>query len=160
MNAEPLRGHHHGGRALAAGVHGERRTGSTAPTIYQKATGKVPENATQTIKTKDGKIDDTYGTINDACQTLTMFHDIGQRVGKYLNNANWVNTVNTSATSTNRGSGPYSSLHDRQVLSRRQLAAPGVRLHHSGTTGLWKPITPLEDVDGQLTQPSEAAAST
>jgi ABC-type branched-subunit amino acid transport system substrate-binding protein len=115
--------------------------------IYQKATGKVPENATQTIKTPDGKIDDTYGTINDACQTLTMFHDIGQKVGKYLNNTNWVNTVNTFGHIENRGSGPYSSLHTGKYSADDNWR---VEEYDSslGATGLWKPVTPLENVTG------------
>jgi ABC-type branched-subunit amino acid transport system substrate-binding protein len=115
--------------------------------IYQKATGKVPENATQTIKTKNGKIDDTYGTINDACQTLTMFHDIGQKVGKYLNNTNWVNTVNTFGAIENRGSGPYSSLHTGKYSADDNWR---VQAYDStlGTTGLWKPITPLQNITG------------
>ena len=40
-----------------------------------------------------------------------MFHDIGEKVGQYLNNANWTNTVDHFGKITNRGSGPYSSLH-------------------------------------------------
>jgi len=115
--------------------------------IYQAATGKVPENATQIIKTADGKIDDTYGTINDACQTMTMFHDIGQRVGQYLNNTNWVYTVDNFGPITNRGSGPYSSLHTGKYSAddnwRLQSFDPTL-----GQEGLWKPITPLQDITG------------
>jgi hypothetical protein len=115
--------------------------------IYQKATGKVPENATQTIKTKDGKIDDTYGTINDACQTLSMFHDIAARVGQYLNNNNWTFTVDHYGNITNRGSGPYSSLHTGKYSADDNWR---VEEYDSslGTTGLWKPVTPLENVTG------------
>jgi hypothetical protein len=115
--------------------------------IYQDATGKVPENATQTIKTADGKIDDTYGTINDACQTMTMFHDIGERAGKYLNNTNWVYTVDHFGPITNRGSGPYSSLHAGKYSAddnwRLQVYDPTL-----GDDGLWKPMTPLENITG------------
>jgi ABC-type branched-subunit amino acid transport system substrate-binding protein len=115
--------------------------------IYKAATGKVAPNATQTIKTKDGKIDDTYGTINDACQTLTMFHDIGARVGKYLNNANWINTVNNFGSITNRGSGPYSSLH-----TGKYSADDNWRLQSYdsslGNSGLWKAETALQNVTG------------
>ena len=115
--------------------------------IYQDATGKVPENADADIKTSDGKIDDTYGTINDACQTLTMFHDIGERVGQYLNNTNWVYTVDHFGPIDEPGLGPVLVAARGQVLRRRQLAAPGVRLD-ARPDGLWKPITPLEDITG------------
>ena len=37
---------------------------------------------------------DVSGSITDACTELTMFHDIGERAGKYLNNDNWINAVN------------------------------------------------------------------
>jgi ABC-type branched-subunit amino acid transport system substrate-binding protein len=115
--------------------------------IYQAATGKVPENATQIIKTPAGKIDDTYGTINDACQTMSMFRDIGQRVGQYLNNTNWVYTVDNFGPITNRGSGPYSSLHTGKYSAddnwRLQQYDPTL-----GQEGLWKPITPLQDITG------------
>ena len=107
-----------------------------------------PRTPTQTIKTKDGKIDDTYGTINDACQTLTMFHDIGERVGQYLNNTNWVNTVDHFGPIDEPGLGPVLVAARGQVLRRRQLAAPGVRLRPSATDGHWKPITPLENITG------------
>jgi ABC-type branched-subunit amino acid transport system substrate-binding protein len=115
--------------------------------IYQNATGKVPENALQIKKTADGKIDDTYGTINDACQTMTMFHDIGQRVGPYLNNTNWVYTVDHFGPIVNRGSGPYSSLHTGKYSAddnwRLEQYVPTL-----GPEGNWNPITPLEDITG------------
>jgi len=113
----------------------------------QKQTGKVAENAEQVIKTKDGKIDDTYGTINDACQTLTMFHDIGERVGQYLNNANWTSTVDNFGNIENRGSGPYSSLK-----AGKYSADDNFRLQKYDSTippeGNWTPVTPLQDITG------------
>ena len=80
--------------------------------IYKQETGKDAPDANDVIPYKGSKTQtlDTYGSINDACQLVTMFHDIGQRVGPDLNNTNWVNTVNTYGPITNRGSGPYSSL--------------------------------------------------
>ncbi|HTD51232.1 MAG TPA: hypothetical protein VK771_11560, partial [Acidimicrobiia bacterium] len=139
------------GTISAAGLSPQEYTASPnwqyCAGIYQAATGKVPENATQIIKTKDGKIDDTYGTINDACQTMSMFRDIGQRVGQYLNNTNWQYTVNNFGPITNRGSGPYSSLHTGKYSAddnwRLQTYDPTL-----GPEGLWKPISPLQDITG------------
>ena len=87
------------------------------------------------------------GTINDACQTLTMFHDIAQRVGTYLNDANWINTVNRFGSIENRGSGPYSSLHTGKYSAddNWRLQAYDSSL---GNTGLWKAVTPLQDITG------------
>ena len=78
---------------------------------------------------------------------LSMFHDIGDKVGKYLNNANWVNTVNNFGEIANRGSGPYSSLHpgkyaadDNWRLQQYDSSLP--------PSGNWKPITPLQNITG------------
>ena len=57
-----------------------------------------------------------------------MFHDIGEKVGKYLNNANWVNTVNNFGQIENRGSGPYSSLHTGKYAADDNWRLAGVRL--------------------------------
>jgi hypothetical protein len=90
---------------------------------------------------------DTYGAINDACQLVTMFHDIGQRVGQDLNNTNWVNTVNTFGPITNRGSGPYSSL-----TKGKYDAEDNWRLEQIDTSlppnGQFRPLTPLQDITG------------
>jgi hypothetical protein len=113
--------------------------------IYQAATAKVAPNAEHSIKLPNGKINDVYGTINDACQVITMFHDIAQRVGPYLNNTNWANTVNDFGPIENRGSGPYSSLHYGKYAAddNWRMDAYDSSL---GNTGLGKPISPLEDV--------------
>jgi Periplasmic binding protein len=115
--------------------------------IYQAATGKAAPDAEHTITLPNGKIDDTYGTINDACQVVSMFHDIAERVGPYLNNTNWVDTVNHFGSIANRGSGPYSSLH-----TGKYAADDNWRLERwdssLGTFGLSTPVTPLEDITG------------
>jgi hypothetical protein len=113
--------------------------------IYRAQTGKVAPDAEHTIKLPNGKIDDTNGTINDACQTLTMFHDIAERVGTYLNDTNWVYAVDHFGPIANRGSGPYSSLH-----TGKYTADDNWRLQKYdsslGTTGLFTPVTPLQNI--------------
>jgi hypothetical protein len=113
--------------------------------IYQAATGKVAPNDEHSIKLPNGKINDVNGTINDACQVVTMFHDIAQRVGLYLNDTNWMNTVNTFGPIENRGSGPYSSLRYGKYAAddNWRMEAYDSSL---GNTGLSKPVTPLEDI--------------
>ncbi len=115
--------------------------------IYKNATGQAAPDAEHTIKLPNGKINDVYGAFNDACQLMAMFHDIGQRVGPYLNNTNWENTVNNFGPITNRGSGPYATL-----TKGKYSADDNWRLQSYdstlGTTGLWKPITPLADITG------------
>ncbi len=116
--------------------------------IYTRETGKPAEGAQQIIRSADGKnILDEHGTISDACQLLWTFHDIAQRVGKYLNNDNWINTVNTFGPIANRGSGPYSSLHAGKYSTEDNW-----RLQAFDSTikpaGNWKPLTPLQDITG------------
>ena len=115
--------------------------------IYKAATGKAAPDAQNTIKLPNGKIDDTHGAISDACQLLSMFQDIATKVGPYLNNANWISTVNSFGPIANRGSGQYSSLH-----AGKYSADDNWRLQSYdsslGNTGNWKPITLLEDISG------------
>ena len=108
----------------------------------------APRTPSRRSRAADGKIDDTYGTINDACQTLTMFHDIGEQVGQYLNNANWMNTVDHFGPIENRGSGPYSSLHTGKYSADDNWRLQAVRLRARRPNGNWKPITPLENITG------------
>jgi ABC-type branched-subunit amino acid transport system substrate-binding protein len=116
--------------------------------IYKKYTKKNAPKSTTVIKASGGKTVDTYGSINDACQALTMFHDIGTKVGKTLNNANWVKAVNHYGAIVNRGSGPYSSLHrgkyDVEDNFRLQEFASSIK-----PDGDWKGITPVENITGQ-----------
>jgi Periplasmic binding protein len=115
--------------------------------IYKSETGKVAPGPTSVIPYKDGKTLDTYGAIGNACQLLSMFHDIAQRVGKYLNDANWVDTVNTFGHIANRNAGPYSSLtkgkydaNDNFRLEQFESSIP--------PEGNFSPITPLQDITG------------
>jgi hypothetical protein len=113
--------------------------------IYQTATGRVAPDTERTIKMSNGKIDDTSGTITDACGLLTMFHDIAQRVGLYLNDPNWMSTVDRFGHIDNRGSGPYSSLSTGKYAADDNWR---IQEYDSslGNTGLWKAVTPLQDI--------------
>ncbi len=114
--------------------------------IYETQTGKTAPTRQETIKSADGKnIIDNWGTASDACQLLWFFHDIGDKVGQYLNNNNWVNTVNTFGEITNRTTGPYSSIHEGKYS-----AEDNWRLQEYDSTigddGDWKPLTPLQNI--------------
>jgi ABC-type branched-subunit amino acid transport system substrate-binding protein len=119
--------------------------------IYEKYTKKHAPNAEEVVPAPGGggKTLDTYGSINDACQILSLFHDIGARVGKYLNNPNWVNTVNTFGKVDNKGGGPYASLQtgkydidDSFRLSEYDSSVP------PAGAGNWKAVTPLQNIPG------------
>ena len=115
--------------------------------IYQRHTGTVPPNAESIIPLPDGKTLDTYGSINDACQLLTMFHDIGGRVGRYLDVPNWVRTVDSYGAIRNVGGGQFASLHTGKydVEDTFRLETFDSQISARGD---WRPLTPLEDVTG------------
>jgi ABC-type branched-subunit amino acid transport system substrate-binding protein len=115
--------------------------------IYKKETGQDAPGPDAVIPYKGDpkKTIDTYGVINDACQLLTMFDDIATKVGPWLNNQNWVNTVNSFGHIENRGTGPYSSLGTGKYDAddNFQLVQIDSSLPPDGN---FKAITKLEDV--------------
>ena len=115
--------------------------------VYQRQTGKVAPDGTAVVPGPNGKTLDTYGLINDACQVVTLFHDIAARVGKNLNLPNWVHTVDTYGTIRNMGGGVYASLHtgkyDIADSFRLEAFDPSI-----GAKGDWRALTPLLDVTG------------
>jgi len=115
--------------------------------IYKNQTGQVAPNAEAVVPGPNGKTLDTYGGINDACQLLTMFHDIATRVGSKLNDQNWVRTVDNYGPIRNVGSGPYASLH-----TGKYDVDDTFRLEEFDAAilpdGQWQPVTPLEDITG------------
>jgi ABC-type branched-subunit amino acid transport system substrate-binding protein len=116
-------------------------------TIYQQQTGKVPPNAEAVVPGPNGKSLDTYGSINDACQLLTLFHDIAVKVGRNLNLPNWVHTVDTYGPIRNAGGGQFASLHaghyDIDDTFRLEAFDSSI-----GLKGDWRPLTPLQDISG------------
>ncbi len=116
--------------------------------IYKKYLKKAAPKSTDVIKAPGGKTLDTYGLVNDACQSVTMFHDIAEKVGKDLNNTNWVKTVNGFGEIVNRGSGPYSSLHTDKydVEDNFRLQSFDSSIPPNGD---WKAITAVQNITGQ-----------
>ena len=89
---------------------------------------------------------DISGSITDACAELTIFKQIGDRVGKYLNNDNWRNVVD------NFGKIPvmqsfYGSIHagkyDADDTFRLVAFDPTI-----GDSGDWKQVTAIQNVSG------------
>jgi len=115
--------------------------------IYQQQTGMVAPNAEAVIPLPNGKTLDTYGTINDSCELVTMFHDIAAKVGPELNVTNWLSTVNNYGTITDRGGGQYASLHTGHydVQDSFRLEEFDSSLPPEGD---WNPVTPVQDITG------------
>ncbi len=114
-------------------------------TIYKKETGKTAPGPFDVVPGPDGKTIDTYGSINDACQILSLFHDVATRVGKPLNPTNWVGTVNSFGDVTNRGGGPYASLHTGKYDfdDTFQLQSFDSTIKPKGN---WKPLSEYQDI--------------
>jgi hypothetical protein len=114
--------------------------------IYKEQTGKDAPGPNDIVPYKGSttKTLGTYGTINDACQLVSMFTDIGDRVGKWLNNTNWTSTVNSFGEIPNRGSGQYSSLHTGKYEAEDNWRLLGFD-SSIGADGNWKPLTPIEN---------------
>jgi len=79
--------------------------------IWQKANpGQPAPLPNVVIKRPDGHQDNKYGAMEDACLFTNLFATIARKVGPYLNNDNWVRTVDSFGpiddTSTN-----FASIH-------------------------------------------------
>jgi major membrane immunogen (membrane-anchored lipoprotein) len=116
--------------------------------IYKAQTGQEPPSPTATLKFPDGKINDDYGSINDACQMITLIKEIGDRIGKYLNVDNWLNAVNNYGPIRNAGSGPYASLHTGKYDIDDTFRLVTFDSSLLNGTGDWKPLTSLQNVPG------------
>jgi ABC-type branched-subunit amino acid transport system substrate-binding protein len=115
--------------------------------IYKKYTHKTAPDAETVVPGPDGKTLDTNGSINDACQILSMLNEIGTKVGTYLNNENWVNTVNSFGPITNRGGGQYASFHTGKYDFDDTFALQAFDASIA-PTGNWKALSPLENIPG------------
>ena len=81
--------------------------------IYKAATGKEAPGPEAVLKVNVGGkqlTDQTYNTINDACQMVSTFQQIVAKTGQYPNAQNWVAAVDAFGPIVNRGGGPYASL--------------------------------------------------
>jgi ABC-type branched-subunit amino acid transport system substrate-binding protein len=117
--------------------------------IYEKQTGKHAPNGEETIKIAGGKTLDTYGSITDACQLISLFRDVAVRAGKNLNADTWAAAENAygKIKGGDPGGGPYASLHtgkydidDSFALEAYESSIP--------PAGAWHALTPVRDVTG------------
>ncbi|HTD49406.1 MAG TPA: ABC transporter substrate-binding protein, partial [Acidimicrobiia bacterium] len=66
--------------------------------IYEASFHQTAPDQETVVPGPSGHTLDINGSITDSCTELTMLHDIGERVGTYLNDANWVNAVDHYGT--------------------------------------------------------------
>jgi ABC-type branched-subunit amino acid transport system substrate-binding protein len=118
----------------------------TCAAIYEKAFHQKAPDQETVVPGPRGHTLDVSGSITDACTEIAMLRDIGDRAGKYLNNANWMNAVNNYGK-INIMVSKYGSLHtgkydadDTFALVKFDTSIP--------PEGDWKHLTAVEDVGG------------
>jgi ABC-type branched-subunit amino acid transport system substrate-binding protein len=114
--------------------------------IFERQTGiKIPL-PNVVVKLPNGKQNDIYGNAENACNFVTMFATIAKRVGRNLNNANWVTTVNDFGPIEVMNT-DYASLHagkyDADDTFGLVAFDPNIP-----PIGDWRHVTPTEDVSG------------
>ena len=114
--------------------------------IFEKQTGIEIPLPNVVVKLPNGKQNDIYGNAESACSFVTMFRTIADRVGKNLNNANWVSTVDHFGPIEVMNT-DYASLHagkydadDTYGLVAFDPSIPPI--------GEWRHVTPTENVSG------------
>lgn len=119
----------------------------TCAAIYQRYFHTTAPNAEAVIAGPDGHTVDTFGSITDACSELTLFQDIADRVGKYLDDANWVNVVDHYGNIPAMDS-LYGSLHAGKYDAGDTFALVAFD-SKIGPEGDWRYLTPVEDVPAE-----------
>jgi ABC-type branched-subunit amino acid transport system substrate-binding protein len=116
--------------------------------IYKAAMGKEAPGPEAVLKVNVGGkelTDQTYNTINDACQMVSTFQQIVAKMGQYPNAENWVATVNAFGKIVNRGGGPYASLtqgkYDTDDTFQLQQFDPALP-----PNGNWKALGDYQDI--------------
>ena len=115
---------------------------------YEKATGTKVVPPKNVKPGSDGKREEIYASVEDACGDILFFKTIAEKAGKQLNNTTWTKAVNTMGTIDNTlVLGKWASLHTGKYDANDTF---GLVAFDSGvgSTGDWKPLTPVEDVAG------------
>jgi Periplasmic binding protein len=114
--------------------------------IWEKATGRKVPSPNAVLRLPNGKKYNLYDEVETSCLFTNFFSTIAKRVGPYLNNANWTNTVNdfgpVDDTST-----IYATLHrgkyDADDTYGLVAYDPTI-----GADGDWRHVTPTVNVSG------------
>ena len=98
------------------------------------------------VKLANGKKNDIYSEVEDACLFTTFFATIANKVGPYLNAENWVQTIDNFGPIDDTST-LYASLHagkyDADDTYGLVAFDPTV-----GDAGDWRHVTPVQDVTG------------
>jgi hypothetical protein len=114
--------------------------------IWEKATGKKVPSPNVVVKLPNGKQNDIYGEVEDACLYTTFFATIAKKVGPYLNADNWVQTVNNFGPIDDTST-IYASIHKGKYDADDTYGLVAVD-PTIGDAGDWNHITPVQNVTG------------
>jgi hypothetical protein len=114
--------------------------------IWEKATGRKVPSPLAVVKLPNGKKNDIYSEVEDACLFTSFFATIAKKVGPYLNADNWVRTVDNFGPIDDTST-LYASVHkgkyDADDTYGLVAFDPTV-----GAAGDWRHVTPVQDVTG------------
>jgi phosphotransferase system HPr-like phosphotransfer protein len=114
--------------------------------IWERATGERVPSPNVVVKLANGKQNDIYSEVEDACAATTFFATIARRVGPYLNDTNWVNTVDNFGPIDDTST-IYASIHagkyDADDTYGLVAYDPSI-----GADGDWVHVTPVQNVSG------------
>ncbi|HTL86662.1 MAG TPA: ABC transporter substrate-binding protein [Acidimicrobiia bacterium] len=114
--------------------------------IWEKATGRKVPSPLAVVKLPNGKKNDIYSEVEDACLFTSFFATIAKKVGPYLNTDNWVQAVDNFGPIDDTST-LYASLHkgkyDADDTYGLVAFDPSV-----GAAGDWRHVTPVQNVTG------------
>ena len=114
--------------------------------IWERATGRKVPSPNVVIKLPNGKQNDIYGEVEDGCLFTNFFATIAKRVGPYLNDTNWVHTVDNFGPIDDTST-IYASIHKGKYDADNTYGLvafdPAI-----GADGDWDHVTPVQNVSG------------
>jgi hypothetical protein len=115
--------------------------------IWEKATGRKVPLPDVEVKLPNGKKNDIYAEVEDACNFVNFFATIAEKVGPYLNNENWVRTVNSFGPidSTNT---LYASIHEGKYDADDTYGLVAFDSSIGQAGGDWRHLTEVQNVTG------------
>ena len=102
--------------------------------IWEKASGTKVIAPKDLTKGRNGKRDEIWITVRDACSDVQFFKTIADRVGKYLDNTNWIDAVNHFGSVAIVGIPAGPGVPSRRISTASIPHGPGARRQNTTPT--------------------------